>query len=417
MALAAGVRRARPRRWPARLAWALWALVVLGLTVVTPWLNQLARQAGRTDLGSDADSVAYGLVAFSAATVGALLAGRRPRHPVSWLLLALSLWFVYAYAGWAVSAWQGAPAVLGLAVLDANVLVIPALIGFILLLTPTATLPSPGWRWWARVAATAPLLGLVSLALGPFREVELPVANPLAIDALAGPLLVVRTGAFVVAGLSIPLGAWSLVMRFRRAGAVERQQLRWLLVAAVPVAMAVAVLAVQALFGNQVELGWLVGVCLAVLPLGIGAAILRYRLYDLDRILSRTLTWGLLTVLLGGGYAAVVLGLGQLLGRDSSLVVAAATLAVAAVFQPARRRLQSAVDRRFNRRRYEAARTIEGFSARLRQQVDLNALAGELLAVVDQTMQPTQASLWLRPPRPDSSGTPRGEARPTTWAY
>jgi hypothetical protein len=208
MALAAGVRRARPRRWPARLAWALWALVVLGLTVVTPWLNQLARQVGRTDLGSGADSVAYGLVAFSAATVGALVAGRRPRHPVSWLLLALGLWFVYGYASWAVLAWQGAPAVLGLAVLDANVLVIPALIGFILLLTPTATLPSPGWRWWARVAATAPLLGLVSLALGPFREVDPPVVNPLAIDALAGPLLVVRTGAFVVAGLSIPLGAW-----------------------------------------------------------------------------------------------------------------------------------------------------------------------------------------------------------------
>jgi hypothetical protein len=397
MALAAGVRRARPRRWPARLAWALWALVVLGLTVVTPWLNQLARQVGRTDLGSGADSVAYGLVAFSAATVGALVAGRRPRHPVSWLLLALGLWFVYGYASWAVLAWQGAPAVLGLAVLDANVLVIPALIGFILLLTPTATLPSPGWRWWARVAATAPLLGLVSLALGPFREVDPPVVNPLAIDALAGPLLVVRTGAFVVAGLSIPLGAWSLVMRFRLAGAVERQQLRWLLVAAVPVAMAVAVLAVQALIGNQVELGWLVGFCLAVLPLGIGAAILRYRLYDLDRILSRTLTWGLLTLLLGGGYAAVVLGLGQLLGRDSSLIVAAATLAVWALFQPARRRLQAVVDRRFNRRRYDAAQTIERFSELLHHQVDLEHLTVELLAVVEETMHPTQASMWLRP--------------------
>ena len=128
------------------MAWALWTLVVLGLTFVTPLLNQLARQAGRTDLGSDATSVAFGLVAFSAATVGALLASRRPRHPVSWLLLALGLWFVYGYASWVVLAWQGAPAALGLAVLDANVLVIPALLGCILLLTPTATLPSPGWR-------------------------------------------------------------------------------------------------------------------------------------------------------------------------------------------------------------------------------------------------------------------------------
>ena len=135
-----------------------------------------------------------------------------------------------------------------------------------------------------------------------------------------------------------------------------------------------------------------------LLPLATGAAILRYRLYDLDRIVSRTLAYGLLTVLLGLGYAAVVLGLGRLLGQDSSLVVAGATLAVAGAFQPARRRVQRVVDRRFNRRRYDAARTIEGFSARLREEVDLDTLTGELLAVVDQTTQPTQVSLWLRPP-------------------
>jgi hypothetical protein len=134
----------------------------------------------------------------------------------------------------------------------------------------------------------------------------------------------------------------------------------------------------------------------ALLPLATGAAILRYRLYDLDRIISRTLAYGLLTVLLGGGYAGVVLGLGQLLGQDSSLVVAGATLAVAGLFQPARRRVQQVVDRRFNRRRYDAARTIEGFSARLRQQVDLDTLTGELLGVVEQTVQPTSVSLWLR---------------------
>jgi hypothetical protein len=135
-----------------------------------------------------------------------------------------------------------------------------------------------------------------------------------------------------------------------------------------------------------------------VLPVAVGAAVLRYRLYDLDRIVSRTLAYGLLTLLLGGGYAAVVLGLGQLLPQDSSLVVAGATLAVAAAFQPARRRVQQAVDRRFNRRRYDATMTVQAFTDRLRQQVDLDALAVELLAVVDQTMQPTQAWLWLRPP-------------------
>jgi hypothetical protein len=122
-----------------------------------------------------------------------------------------------------------------------------------------------------------------------------------------------------------------------------------------------------------------VGVCIAVLPVATGAAILQYRLYDLDRIISRTLAYGLLTVLLGAGYALVVLGLGQLLGQDSALVVAAATLAVAAVFQPARRRIQAVVDRRFNRRRHDAARIIEGFGTRLRDQVDLDTLTADLL--------------------------------------
>ena len=134
---------------------------------------------------------------------------------------------------------------------------------------------------------------------------------------------------------------------------------------------------------------------MAILPLATGAAILRYRLYDLDRIISRTLAYAALTVLLGLGYAGVVLLLSRLLPDSSSLTVAGATLAVAAVFQPARRRVQQAVDRRFNRRRYDAARTIQAFSARLRQQIDLDTLTAELLAVVDQTMQPTRASLWL----------------------
>ena len=142
-----------------------------------------------------------------------------------------------------------------------------------------------------------------------------------------------------------------------------------------------------------------------ILSAGIGAAILRYRLYDLDRIISRTLAYGLLTLLLGGGYAVVVLGLGQLLGQESSLVVAGATLAVAALFQPARRRIQRLMDRRFNRRRHDADQTITAFSARLRDQVDLTTLTGELLAAVDQTMQPTRSWLWLRQPparmRPD----------------
>src|SRR6266536_1408815 len=394
-----GGRPPGARRWAAGLAWALWTLVLLGLSL-TPWLNQQARQAGRSDLGSDANTAIYGLVAVSAATVGAVLAGRRPRHPVGWLLLALGLWFVYGYASWVLLAWRGAPPAVGSAVLDANVVVIPACIGFVLLLTPTGKLPSQRWRWWARVAAAAPVVGLVSLALGPFREPDQSVANPLAVGALAGPLLVVRGVTFAVAGLAIPVGAWSLVVRFRRARGVERQQLRWLAVGAAPVAVAVAALAAQALTGNEVDLGWLAGLCLTVLPLAIGAAVLRYRLYDLDRIVSRTLAYGLLTVLLGGGYAGVVLGLGQLLGRDSPLVVAGATLAV---------------DRRFNRRRYDAAQTVAGFSTRLRQEIDLDTLTAELLAVVDQTMQPTQATLWLRPPVGASHDQRATRRSPAAW--
>ncbi len=193
------------------------------------------------------------------------------------------------------------------------------------------------------------------------------------------------------------VGAASLVVRFRHARAVERQQLRWVALAAAPLALMVPIVVAGLAMGSPGLLDELLAVCVAPMPLAIAAAILRYRLYDLDRIISRTLAYGLLTLLLGGGYAGVVLGLGQLLGRDSPLVAAGATLAVAALFQPARRRIQRAVDRRFNRRRHDAAQTIQTFSARLRQQIDLESLTGELLAVVEATMQPTNASLWLRP--------------------
>jgi hypothetical protein len=205
--------------------------------------------------------------------------------------------------------------------------------------------------------------------------------------------------------VGLPVGAVSLLLRFRRARGLERLQLRWLAVGAALAVVALVVSLTALVVGESdgVVFQAALGVSVMVLPLATGAAILRYRLYDLDRIVSRTLAYGLLTVLLGAGYAAVVLGLGQLLGRDSSLVVGAATLAVAAAFQPARRRIQQVVDRRFNRRRHDAAGTIATFSTRLRDQVDLATLSSELLAVVDQTMQPTRASLWLRPRGPSTA--------------
>jgi hypothetical protein len=159
---------------------------------------------------------------------------------------------------------------------------------------------------------------------------------------------------------------------------------------------------------------------LSLLPVAAGVAILRYRLYDIDRLINRTLVYGLLTAILGLCYVAgslvfiLVVGVGS---GPPSWLVAAATLAAAAVFRPARRRIQQAVDRRFNRRKYNAAKTIEAFSSRLREQIDLDTLTSELLAVVDQTMQPVQASLWLRPSPPGSSGTPPSPARPATWVY
>jgi hypothetical protein len=268
-----------------------------------------------------------------------------------------------------------------------------------LLLTPSGHLPSPRWRWWAGIIAATPvvLLGVVTLSPGPGDRLIEAVDSPLDLRALDGGLLVAYQAASAVIIMAFVAAAWSLVGRFRRARGVERQQLRWVALATVIIAM-LAVVNLAALALGAYALAPLVGgLNPPILAVGIGAAILRYRLYDLDRIISRTLAYGLLTLPLAGGYALVVLGLGQLLGRDSSLAVAGATLAMAAVFQPARRRIQVVVDRRFNRRRLDAARTIAAFSDRLRDQVDLDTLSAELLAVVEDTMQPNQASLWLRP--------------------
>jgi hypothetical protein len=406
MAVIPGARSPGARRWPPALAWALWALVMLGLATL-PWLDHLLRRAGRPDLvGLNADAVPYLLALVSAATVGAVLASRRPRHPVGWLLLALGLSVIalglsQAYASYGLLARPGTlPAARWAAVYaDASWIPLSALIGFILLLTPTGSLPSPRWKWWARVVVVA---AAVTAALRP-EALEAPfesVDNPLAVHR--APLEVLATLGDIITLLAVVVAGTSLVLRFRRARGVERQQLRWVALAAALAGVAVALILLSwATLGAEAQAlwGWATGLYVAILPLATGAAVLRYRLYDLDRVISRTLAYGLLTVVLGLGYAGIVLGLGQLLGQDSSLAVAGATLAVAAVFQPARQRIQQTVDRRFNRRRHDAAQTIAAFSARLRDEIDLGSLTGELLTVVDQTMQPTQASLWLRPSR------------------
>jgi hypothetical protein len=397
----------RRRRWPVALAWSLYGLVLL-LFATFPLLDRLARDAGRPDLALLAPFVvAPSLAAFTASTVGAVLASRRPRHPVGWLLLTLGLCMaiggvIAGYLPYTVIIRPGSLPGAGLLARIYAPLTDLALaaLGLVLLLTPTGSAPSARWRRWgfASAAAMAVLAVAATVAPGSLDAGTLAVEGPVGPRAFGGALAVLNQLALVVAILIILGGAASLVTRFRRAHGVERQQLRWVALAAALTGVAMLATALLVAVGDLALAGWTSVLGTIFLPLAAGAAILRYRLYDLDRIISRTLAYGLLTVLLGLGYAAVVLGLGRLLPDSSTLAVAGATLAVAAVFQPARRQVQAAVDRRFNRRRHDAGRIIEAFGARLRDQVDLDALHDELLAVVDQTMQPTQAWLWQRPP-------------------
>jgi hypothetical protein len=392
-----------PRSW-AVLAWTLWALLLAGLMLVA-WMDGMLRRAGRPDLVSlGSDAWPYVLAMVSAGTVGAVVASRRPRHPVGWLLLGLELSVIGlgiadAYAAYGLLARPGSlPGARWAAIYaDESWMLLTTLLGFVLLLTPTGSLPSPRWRWWARLVVAAAVVGVL-VNNQPLDPPYAAVPRPLAVQD--GPLATVGRLASVLALLGLLVAAGSLVVRFRRARGIERLQLRWVALAAAGAGLAIAVILVTwALIGSAAQplWEWATVLYLVGLPIATGASILRYRLYDLDRILSRTLAWTVLTVLLGLGYATVVLLLGRLLPQGSSLGVAAATLAVAAMFQPLRRRIQAVVDRRFDRHRYDAARTIAAFSTRLRGQVDLDTLSSELLAVADQTMQPTTASLWLRP--------------------
>jgi cytochrome bd-type quinol oxidase subunit 2 len=231
------------------------------------------------------------------------------------------------------------------------------------------------------------------------------IANPIGVAAV-GNLEESRVGVALLSlmGVLMLVGFGALVVRFRRSRGDERQQLKWITYAGGLLPLAVLAYLLPEVLGTVVF-----AVPLAFLPVAVGIAILRYRLYDIDRLINRTLVYGLLTALLAGVYAAVGLVLGPVfggVGEDApSWAVAGATLAVAALFQPARRRIQAVVDRRFNRRKYDAAKTVEAFSVRMRDEVDLDALTAELLVVVDQTIQPTRASLWLRPSAPDSRHT------------
>jgi hypothetical protein len=300
-------------------------------------------------------------------------------------------------------------------------------LGLLLLVFPDGRLPSARWRPAALAFVGSWGLLLLYGLFDPATEIlyGVPQTNPLAIAALGHPAAkAVGAGALLVAQVSLAVTALASLQRFRRGGPVQRQQLKWFAfvvggcLASLLAAGALRALlpVVSGLLAAAAAAGVLVGI-----PVAVGVAILRYQLYDIDRLISRALVYATLTVILGLGYGGLVLALGQLFGRvgerTPSWAVAGATLAVAALFQPARRRVQAVVDRRFNRRRYDAAKTIEAFSTRLRDQIDLDTLSTELLAIVDQTTEPTRVSLWLRPSAPGSSDTPHSEARPTTWTY
>jgi hypothetical protein len=388
------------RRRGTWVAWSMLAIFVAGYAVGIP----LSVANGKFQQDS---SLLLAFAAFMA--VGVVIVAHRPGNAVGWIFSAIGLLTATGVVAAEYAAYvartrpDSAPGVVLAAGYNswwwyptlALVLV------FTPLLFPTGRLLSARWRPVAVVAAvgTATIIAL-SVMQPTFQDEDHPIGNPIGIagvpDPEAGALGAVLFGLLLLCSTAAVL---SVVLRFRRSRGVERQQLKWFTYAAA--LMGLFLLLNDYLLPQSVVVEVLYGLAVALVPVAAGVAVLRYRLYDIDRLINRTLVYGALTALLGAAYAAAVLVLGQLFGEvgggPPSWAVAGATLAVAALFQPARRHTQAVVDRRFNRRKYDAAGTIQAFSTRLRDQIDLDTLSAELLAVVDQTMEPTRVSLWLRP--------------------
>jgi len=348
-------------------------------------------------LGED---LALVLVFFLYTVVGTLVASRHPRNPVGWLLSSVGLFaaatFVsdqYAmYAALTPETLPGSGLAAWLSLWLWMGMLGPML--YTVLLFPSGHLPSRRWRpasW-----AAGMVLGIVAaiFALGaPASDASVPVANPFWIPALT-PLYELAEASFILFVALFGMAVAGLVARFLRSHGVERQQLKWIVAAGV---LMVTVLLIGILFPAGTEWAWILSV--VTLPAAIGVAILRYRLYDIDLLINRTLVYGALSAALLATYVLSVLALSALLRPltgSGDLAVAGSTLAVVAAFGPLRARLQRFVDRRFYRARYDAARTVDAFAARLRDQVDLDALSGELVGVVHDTVRPAHASLWLR---------------------
>jgi hypothetical protein len=393
-----------------RRIWLLWGLIMaLFVARMALWL------ANYTLRPQSFSPVALLVPGF--ATVGAVVVARHRGQVVGWLFLSLAgatalsgVCEAYAIRAYLTGTLPAGDLLLWVANWLGGLSSLP--LGLLLLVFPTGRLPSRRWRpvLWLLLGSAAYLVGKLMfepmLGLQVSQTQTVQIANPVASLPVVSRVILPYSVAFLSSFAALATAALAPLVRYRHAEPLERQQLKWpAFVLAVGVAGALAAVAlIYVLPGVANVLGLLVAIELVLgIPMAVGAAILRYRLYDIDRLINRTLVYGLLTILLGGLYAAIVLTLGQLAGRigtdPPSWAVAGATLAVAALFQPARRRIQQLVDHRFDRRRYDAAKTVEAFSTRLREEIDLDTLAVELLAVVDQTTQPTQASLWLRPPQ------------------
>ena len=379
-----------------------------------------------TGAGTSGEDFLFAFVMLSFPAVGALIVRRQPRNSIGWIMLAVGVvWGVVAvldmYSRYALvvdpGSLPGAEIALALSV-PSWVLFLGLPGTFLILLFPDGRLPSPRWRWWAWLCAIALVGSFVVILIGPdsFAEEGYPgIQNPLGIDALQ-PFLPALLAPVAMIPVCIVGCAVALVGRFRRSRGQERLQLKWLALGAGVTATLYLLAMAPTLALNAPWDGsgprWLALLqslavySFALIPVAIGVAILRHRLYDIDVIVNRALVYGALTATLGLSYLGGVVLLQQLfrpLTRGSDLAIAGSTLAVAALFRPFRARIQAAVDRRFYRHRYDAARTLDAFSGRLRDVVDLDALGGEIQTVVRETMQPAHVSLWLR-----VGGTPNG---------
>jgi len=411
----------------ASAAWWFFAVAIAGRGLL------LLTDPPGADLASMAEGGVFLVVLLAFPLAGMLILRRQPRNAVGWLLAGIGVvWGIGAvgdtYAAYGLDTSRPSPlrgAEIG--ALVANGIWAPALglTGtFLFLLFPDGHLPSRRWRPVAILSGVVVATLTLALYLTPGELVEGPGKgrrNPLGVQAWSPALEVVLEALILAFALCIASSATGLVVRFRRARGIERQQLKWLATAAafVGAAFVFGISASYAVPDDRPQpaalevFDQLSFLLFALIPLAIVVAVLRYRLYDIDVVINRALVYGSLTATLVAAYLGSVLLL-QLalrpLTERSDLAVAASTLAVAALFGPARRRIQVAVDRRFYRHRYDAARTVAGFTARLRQQIDLDAIGADLVRTAGDTVQPTGASLWLLPVTVPGRTAPRKDS-------